>query len=170
MAMRAEKEKEAETKLKGMLKDMTTALEAIGFVNPLNKVYKLTKDLDHFPLVAALITLNAITQLTYDQHLFSLVRKNKELIIDGPHFIVGLLTIFKQYHYNNYKKFILYLIHFIKVSIHAGGSASLMSKSLPSDAQMTLSFLEELIKFDGSTRELVTNNLGTYIFDFYKVV
>ena len=119
--MRADKEKEAENRLKSMLKDMTTALEAIGFVNPLNKVYKLTKELDHLPLVAALITLNAMTQLTYDPLIFSLIRKNKEFILDGPHFIVGLLTIFKQYHYNNYKKYILYLIHFIKVSISAYG-------------------------------------------------
>lgn len=119
--MRAEKEKEAEQKLKGMLKDMTTTLESVGFINPMNKVYKLTKDLDHFPLVAAIVALNALTQLTYDPYVFSLVRKNKEFILDGPHFIVGLLTIFKQYHYNNYKKFILILIHYIKVSIHAGG-------------------------------------------------
>lgn len=59
--MRAEKEKEAEIRLKGMLKDMTLALEAIGHLNPLNKVYKLTKDLDHFPLVAALISINALS-------------------------------------------------------------------------------------------------------------
>lgn len=44
-----------------MLKDMTTTLEAVGFVNPMNKVYKLTKELDHFPLVAALISINALT-------------------------------------------------------------------------------------------------------------
>lgn len=115
--MRAEKEKEAEVRLKGMLKDMSLALEAIGLINPMNKVYKLTKDLDHFPLVAALISINALSQLTYDPYVFSLVRKNKELMIDGPHFIVGLLTIFKQYHYNNYKKFVLYLIHYVKVAI-----------------------------------------------------
>jgi len=59
--MRAEKEREAEQKLKSMLKDMTVALEAIGLVNPMNKVYKLTKELDHFPLVAALIALSALT-------------------------------------------------------------------------------------------------------------
>jgi hypothetical protein len=78
-----------------MLKDLTTALEAVGFVNPINKVYKLTKDLDHFPLMAALIVMNALTQLTYDPFIFSMVRKLRELILDGPHFIVGLITIFK---------------------------------------------------------------------------
>ena len=58
--MKQDKEKEAENKLKGALKDMTTCLEAIGFINPINKVYKLTKELDYFPLVAALISMHAL--------------------------------------------------------------------------------------------------------------
>lgn len=102
-----------------MLRDMTTSLEAVGFLNPVNKVYKLTKDLDYFPLVAAILTLNALTMMTYDPYVFSLVKKSKELLVDGPHFILGLITLFKQYHYNNYKKYILYLIHYVKVTIAA---------------------------------------------------
>ena len=82
---------------------------------------------------------------------------------------MGLITVFKQYHYNYYKKFILYLIHYVKVSINAGGMQTLANKSLPQDAYMTLSFLEELIKFDKGTREIVSQNLGTYIFDYYKI-
>ena len=33
--MRVEKEKEAANKFKGVLKDITTCLEAVGYVNPL---------------------------------------------------------------------------------------------------------------------------------------
>jgi hypothetical protein len=46
--------------MKDMLKDMTTCLESVGFLNPLNKVYNLTKDLDYFPLVAALLSINIL--------------------------------------------------------------------------------------------------------------
>jgi hypothetical protein len=60
MALRAEKEKEAEKKMKEMLKDVTTCLESVGHVNPLTKVYKLAKDLDYFPLAALLLTQNAL--------------------------------------------------------------------------------------------------------------
>lgn len=56
MALRAEREKEAEKKLKTMLRDITTCLELVGHVNPLNKVYKLVKELDFFPLAALLLT------------------------------------------------------------------------------------------------------------------
>jgi hypothetical protein len=56
MALRAEREKEAEKKLKEMLRDVTTCLETVGQLNPLNKVYKIVKDLDYFPLAALLMT------------------------------------------------------------------------------------------------------------------
>ena len=59
--MRGEREKEALAKVKLTLKDITCCLEYIGIVNPLNKVYNLTKDLDYFPLVAALITINVLS-------------------------------------------------------------------------------------------------------------
>ncbi len=60
MALRAEKEKEAEKKFKAMLRDVTSCLETIGQVNPQNKVYKLVKDLDYFPLSAMLLTQCAL--------------------------------------------------------------------------------------------------------------
>jgi hypothetical protein len=61
MALRAEREKEAEKKLKEMLRDVTTCLESVGHLNPLNKVYKIVKDLDYFPLAALLLTQNALS-------------------------------------------------------------------------------------------------------------
>lgn len=33
---------------------------------------------------------------------------------------------------------------------------------------MTLAFLEELIKFEGQSREVISQNIGTFIFDAYR--
>jgi hypothetical protein len=60
-----------------------------------NVSYSLTRDLHHLPLVFALVTLNALQYLEYDTFVYSLVRSKKEMLLDGPHFITGLLTIFK---------------------------------------------------------------------------
>ena len=60
MALRAEKEKEAGIKVKEFLKELTICLENIGYVNPYNKVYQMSYDLDYFPLMAALFTINAL--------------------------------------------------------------------------------------------------------------
>lgn len=140
-----------------MLKDMTVCLEYLGMVNPMKKVYNQTpKDLDYFPLMACLMTINILTQLTYDPHIFSLVKRSKELLIDGPHFIVGLLTVFKQFHPIQYKKYLLYMSHFVKNAIFNSSQGQAIQKSLPADAYMVFVYLEELIRFDGSTREVVS--------------
>lgn len=152
-----------------MLKNLTTCLEAVGYVNPMQKVYNLTKELDYLPLVAALLTLNCLNQLTYDAFIYSFVKSNKDSIVDGPHFIVGLVTLFKQYHPNQFKKYLLYLSHYFKNSVFNASLGQQVSKTLPPDAHITLCFLEELIRFEGSSREVIQQTLGTYIFDFYKI-
>ena len=81
--------------LRELMKDLTECLEFIGNVKPQNKVYSLTHDLHNLPLVFALVSLNAMQFLQYDTYVYSLVRSRKEMVIDGPHFIIGMLTIFK---------------------------------------------------------------------------
>mmetsp|Transcript_34180 Transcript_34180/g.25249 ORF Transcript_34180/g.25249 Transcript_34180/m.25249 type:complete len:107 (+) Transcript_34180:273-593(+) len=105
------------------MKELTVCVENVGYLNPLHKVYNLTKDLDYFPLMSALFTINILTQLSYDPQIYSLVRKNKELVVDGPHFIVGVITLFKQYHPSQYRKYIAYLGHFVKNSIYASATS-----------------------------------------------
>jgi len=34
---------------------------------------------------------------------------------------------------------------------------------------MVMAFLEELIRFDQCSRDIVTENIGTFIFDYYKM-
>lgn len=95
MALRDQREKEAEKRTKEMLRDITTCLETVGHVNPFNKVYKLVKDLDYFSLGAMLLTQNALDQLKYDTVVYNLTRTKKEFLVDGPHFIIGLVTVFR---------------------------------------------------------------------------
>ena len=47
-------------KIRQMLKNLATSLEFVGYVDPMTKVYNLTKDLDQFPLVATLLTLSVL--------------------------------------------------------------------------------------------------------------
>ena len=89
-------------------------------------------------------------------------------MIDGPHFIIGLISIFRQFHHSQFKKYILYLIHFIKTNLAASKETQMQTRQLNLEAIVTMTFLEELIKFEGTSRELVTQNLGAFVFDYYK--
>ena len=43
-----------------------------------------------------------------------------------------------------------------------------LNKGLPMDAYMVMAYLEELIRFDQKSRDIICENIGTYIFDYYK--
>lgn len=88
--------------------------------------------------------------------------------IDGPHFITGLLTIFKQFHGENYRVYIQKLTHFFKNIVFATEKARPQANHLPDEGFMTLAFLEELIKFEGASRDIISQNIGTFIFDAYR--
>lgn len=60
--------------IKSMLGNMTIALEACGIVNPMNKVYYLTKPPESFGLFLHLFTLSALQELRFDTKLSTLRR------------------------------------------------------------------------------------------------
>ena len=113
-AIKEAKYEEANKNMRDFMRDLTVCLEFVGQVKPMNKVYSLSRDLHHMPLMFALVTLNALNYIQYDTHLYSLVRSKGAVVLDGPHFIVGLLTIFKQYHSSNFLKYIMYLSNYLK--------------------------------------------------------
>ena len=70
--------------LKKMLYDLGTVLESSGFLEPMNKVYVLAKDLDYMAINMLLLTLSAANYMRYDLDVNSLIRKAKSNAIDGP--------------------------------------------------------------------------------------
>jgi len=59
-----------------MLTTLTTATESLGIINPMNKVYALTRKLDTMPYFFAIYTLHALGHMRYDPYLNSMMRKN----------------------------------------------------------------------------------------------
>jgi len=133
-----------------MLKTLSVSTETLGIINPMNKVYALTRKLDAMPYFFAIYTLHGMQHMRYDPYLCSMMRKNQHSAeLDGPHFIVGLITIFKQFHPENYKTYILLMSHFFKNVMFMQTQITPTPKQLPNEGYMTLAFLEELIKFEG---------------------
>jgi len=159
--------------LKDMLKNLTEVVELTGFVNPMNKVYALNKPLENLPVVFALLTLYSYDYVHLSAQLGTITtlfnQKDKDpLKIDGPVFIVGMLTIFKQFHPVNEATYINLLCHFFKNDVFKQRSQGVMAAQLTRDSSMTLAFLDEIMRFKHGSRETVNQILGTYVFDTYK--
>jgi hypothetical protein len=106
--------------LKDMLKSITEAVEQTGFVNPMNKVYCLSKQLEQLPLMFALLTILSFESMYFSAYASSIMQREteKSLKCDGPGFIVGMLTIFKQFHPQNENTYLNLLCHYLKNEIY----------------------------------------------------
>ena len=126
----------------------------------------LTKELDHMPLTMTLLTLYACTSLQYDVNVNSLTKKQRDRPIDGPPFIMGLLTVFKQF--TCFNKYLVYLSHYIKGAILY--TSEKRSNALPQDVALLLAVLEEIIRFGKLERNIVKQVFGTnFLFDNFKL-
>lgn len=103
-------------------------------------------------------TIYALTQLKFDEKLSTLRRADPKVLtpknqipIDGPHFIVGVISIFKQFNPEHYRRYIQHLAHYVKSIVHVS-----LGKTLHPDAAIVMTYLDELVKFDGESREVVT--------------
>jgi hypothetical protein len=84
-----------------------------------------------------------------------MIRSKREVVLDGPHFIVGMLTIFKQYHNSNFMKYLMYLSNYLKNTIHSGQFTPNGLKSMPPESSPMLCFMEELMRFEGKSRDVI---------------
>ena len=164
-------ESKGEKILKGMLSDLSNVLESSGFLEPIHKVYVLAKDLDFMPLNMLLFTLTAAANLKYDLNVNSLVRKTKTTIIDGPWFIMGLITIFKQFHNSHFKRYLVYMSHYIRSSIEVSRDKGSLKKQgqYPEDVTICFGILEEILRFGKYDREVMKQAFGVnFLFDNFK--
>jgi len=83
--------------MKNLLKTLTNTVEHVGYVSPMKKVYELTNKLKYMSEFFCTLTLHVLNDhLQYSSKLNTLIRKTKESApVDGPHYIVGLLTVFR---------------------------------------------------------------------------
>ena len=118
---RVEQKEAASKTLKEMLKSLTQCVEHVGYLNPMFKVYQLTQPLNSMPLFMAVYSLAMLKTLVYDMELCTLRKpftktplKNGEVKVDGPHLLVGIITLFRQFHNINFKRYIQYLCHYYR--------------------------------------------------------
>ena len=153
-----------------MLKSISGILENSGFVETINKVFSLFKDIDHMPMVFFMMTMNGVAFMQYDVNVNSLTWRFKDKPIDGPPFIVGMLTIFKHFHPTNFMKYLLICSHYVKGAILANQDSEKKQNWLPMDVALLLSVLEEFIRFGKFDWEIIKQLFGSnYIFDNFKL-
>mmetsp|Transcript_1008 Transcript_1008/g.1141 ORF Transcript_1008/g.1141 Transcript_1008/m.1141 type:complete len:94 (+) Transcript_1008:294-575(+) len=84
---------------------------------------------------------------------------------------MGLITMFKQFHNSHFKKYLVYMSHFIRSSIEVSKDKGSLKKQgqYPQDVTICFGILEEILRFGKHDREVIKQVMGVnFLFDNFK--
>jgi WASH complex subunit strumpellin len=150
-----------------LLAEFTKYLEAAGFNHPISKIYLTIKPLEDFPLFMFFLVLSMIPKLTYDKGFGGLICKGRDQL-DGVPFVMGVITILKQFHSSVTHTFLAYLGQFVRGHINNSYTRASKAEELSEEVLNVLIFLEDFCKYGHFSRKVVEGYVPPYIFDYFK--
>lgn len=73
-------------------------LEWAGIYNPYEKVYIDTKHFRNMATAMVLLTISQLSKLNYMKNISTMIGKKSAEHIDAISFVVGIITVLRQYH------------------------------------------------------------------------
>jgi len=159
----------SETGDNDLLSDLTSYLESVGISDPLTKIYITTKPLPNVPLFLFLLILSQLPKLQYVKSVGCMISKKPEggATIDGSAFVVGIITILKQFHSQATEDCLALLgAHLCKIT-EALASASVTA--FPPESFNLLVLLEHYLNFTKQPRQIIEAHIPSYILDIYRM-
>lgn len=155
-----------------VLVELNKYLENIGLNDPYQKIYiTVEAPLEGLPALFMLFVAAYMPKLQYDASFGSLTRTGKNPI-DGTPLVIGILTIFKQFHPSYTQQFIAYVGQFIRAKLndamshpkhhHAGAE-------IPLEVINTLLFLNQFCRAASIPPQVLHNYVPAYIFDAIQI-
>jgi WASH complex subunit strumpellin len=157
-----------------LIADLSRYLELSGVNDPLLKIYVAT-DLrtKNLPLLLALFVFSQLNNFKHDPVLRQLVHKSKKKdFYDFAPFVVGVLTLLKQFHSLHVQAFLGYLGQYVRVLMNSMDRSEQAAKKnlneYPEAVVNCLVFLEEFCNYGAMQRRVVEQYLPSWALDCFK--
>ena len=144
-------------------------LESSGISNPITKIYITTEPIEHIACLLFLYVIHYTQKLTWQSSLNTLTNTNNSINLDGAPFVVGVITLLKQFHSSYTHTFLDYLGQYIRSTISTSikidpDSSTKKDLTLPIQVRKVICFLSEFCRFSSISRESI-KGVPSYIFD-----
>lgn len=151
-----------------VMPELTKYLDAAGMTDPVTKIYVMGEPLPAFPVVMFLFVLAHVTKFKWSPELSTLVNTDKKLSLDGWPFVMGVVTLLKQFHSAHTHTFLNYLGQFVRANVSTNTNVGSKNPSLPVDVVKVLLFLEEFCKIANIARKNIDAIVPSYLFDCFQ--
>lgn len=149
-----------------LMSQLSSYLEAAGNHNPLVKIYITTKRVACFPLLNFLLVISQLSKLTYNKSVGSLACKKTTDPLDAPPFVVGCITLLKQYHSDNTDLFLALMGQYVRSLFEVISTTK--GHDVSQDILNALVFIEDFLYYSGLSRKAVEAHVPSYIFDEFR--
>ncbi|XP_020632450.1 WASH complex subunit 5-like [Orbicella faveolata] len=148
--------------------ELTSYLEWAGIHNPLTKIYITTKKYPYFALLNFLCVTAQLSKLVYVKSVGTMVARRPTDQIDSAPFVVGMITVLKQFHSEYTEQFLACCGQYVRSLIEASAT-NVRSQEIPAEVVNLLVFMEDFIMYSELPRKVVEAHIPSYIFDQFRV-
>jgi len=150
-----------------LLGDLASYLEHVGVHDPLMKIYIETEPIVDFPTIMFFLVLRVLGNFSFDAHLGQKPKVKKDSLDDTP-FILGIITLLRQFHSSGTTKFLALVGQYVRTMVHFHVEKNLPKASgYPEEVNRMLTFVEIYCKFSGTPRRDIEQFIPGYIFTSY---
>jgi len=148
-----------------LLAELADYLDTCGLADPFTKIYLITEPIAHVDCFIFLFVLSQVTKFEFNAGLSTLVHKKDRKPFDCSAFVVGIITVLKQFHNASTSNFLAYLGQYVRYSMDVNVKKEQGTVELPEEVNCTLLFLEAFLKYSSLDRKVLDAHLPPYIFD-----
>ncbi|XP_031552063.1 WASH complex subunit 5-like [Actinia tenebrosa] len=147
--------------------EAATYLEWAGIHNPLNKIYVTTKKYPFFSLLNFLCVISQLPKLVYVKSVGTMVSRKPTDQIDCAPFVVGIITLLKQFHSEYTEQFFSCCGQYVRSLVEAA-AINARTSDLPPEVVNMLIFLEDYLSYSQLERKAIEAHIPSYIFDQFR--
>jgi len=153
-----------------LLSELAKYLEHTGVSDPFTKIYITTDPIEDFAVLVFLLVVSQTKKYIYNSKLGILIPKTTKNSYDSIPFLVGVITLLKQFHSINTQKFLAYLGQYVRANITEQLKSKEKNKEMEYPVQVinVLLWLEDYCKYTHLPRKVVEGYVPAYIFDHFS--
>jgi len=151
-----------------LLAELGDYLDTTGINDPFTKIYITTEPIENFACLMFLFVISQVNKFQYNDHLSILMHKKDKRSYDGTPFVVGLITLLKQFHSSNTQLFLAYLGQYIRAFVNVSLQRDAKLSDLPEEVTSVLLFLEQYLKLANCDPKQIESYVPAYIYSNFK--
>jgi len=154
-----------------MMFELTNFLDLAGMDDPLAKIYITTKPVQDLALLCFLVTIAYLQKVQYSKALDGLICKRVGDGVDSHPFVIGILTLLRQFHSIETNRYLEYLCQYISSYLGPSFVWSAKTTDLPQEVINGCFFLENLLFLGKIDKKVIESFIPSFtIAEFRKII